>query len=258
MRFELDGITAGYGDSVVLRDVDLVVPSGTIVALLGPNGAGKTTMLRVASGLLRPRRGRIRIDGEDVTGAPAEQLAKRGICHVTEGRSVFPGMTVRENLRMFAGKGASAESEALDRAVSAFPKLGRRLSQVAGTMSGGEQQMLALSRAYAQRAPIVMLDEVSMGLAPIIVDEIFEFFHKLVAEGSSLLLVEQYVAKALDISTHVYLLARGRVVFRGEPAELAGTDRMDRYLGAETGHTTAAPEPPKRRRATKTQPAQAS
>jgi len=238
MRFELSGITAGYGDTVVLRDVDLVVPGGTIVALLGPNGAGKTTLLRVASGLLRPRKGEIAVDGEDFTGAHAEVLAKAGICHVTEGRSVFPGMTVRENLRMFGAKGQ--ESEAQERAVSAFPKLGQRLSQVAGTMSGGEQQMLALSRAYAQRAPIVMLDEVSMGLAPIVVDEIFEFFHRLVAEGSSLLLVEQYVAKALDIATNVYVLARGRVVFRGEPAELAGTDLMERYLGTETGHQGAA------------------
>jgi branched-chain amino acid transport system ATP-binding protein len=248
VRFELAGITAGYGDTITLREVDLVVPSGTIVALLGPNGAGKTTLLRVASGLLRPRAGQIRVDGEDLTGSPAERLARAGICHVTEGRSVFPGMSVRENLRMFAAKGAAAEAEALDRAVSAFPKLGQRLGQIAGTMSGGEQQMLALSRAYAQRAPVVMLDEVSMGLAPIVVDEIFEFFHRLVAEGSSLLLVEQYVAKALDIATHVYLLARGRVVFRGEPAELAGTDLMDRYLGAETGHGAGKPAPTPRRR----------
>jgi branched-chain amino acid transport system ATP-binding protein len=252
MRFELSGVTAGYGDSVVLRDVDLVVPGGTIVALLGPNGAGKTTLLRVASGLLRPRQGELAVDGEDLTGAPAERFARAGICHVTEGRSVFPGLTVRENLRMFGAKGQ--EGEAQERAVSAFPKLGQRLSQIAGTMSGGEQQMLALSRAYAQRAPIVMLDEVSMGLAPIIVDEIFTFFDRLVAEGSSLLLVEQYVAKALGIATNVYVLARGRVVFRGEPAELAGTDLMARYLGTETGHqgAVADAEPTPRRRPTST------
>jgi branched-chain amino acid transport system ATP-binding protein len=234
VRFELEGITAGYGDTITLRDVDLVVPAGTIVALLGPNGAGKTTLLRVASGLLRPRQGKIRIDGLDFTGAPAERFATAGICHVTEGRSVFPGLTVRENLRMFAAKGAAGEAEAMERAVSAFPKLGERLSQVAGTMSGGEQQMLALARAYAQRAPVVMLDEVSMGLAPIVVDAIFEFLHKLVAEGSSLLLVEQYVAKALDIASQVYLLSRGRVVFRGEPAELAGDDILSSFLGSES------------------------
>jgi branched-chain amino acid transport system ATP-binding protein len=238
MRFELSGITAGYGESIVLRDVDLVVPRGTIVALLGPNGAGKTTLLRVASGLLRPRRGDIRVDGVEYTGSAAERLAAAGVCHVTEGRSVFAGLTVRENLRMFGGKGN--EDEALERAVTAFPRLGQRLGQTAGTMSGGEQQMLALSRAYAQRAPLVMLDEVSMGLAPIIVDEIFEFFHRLVAEGSSLLLVEQYVAKALAIATNVYILARGRMVFRGEPSELAGTDLMTRYLGTETPHAGAA------------------
>ncbi|HVY10869.1 MAG TPA: ABC transporter ATP-binding protein [Mycobacteriales bacterium] len=234
MRFELEGVTAGYGDAIMLRDVDLVVPAGTIVALLGPNGAGKTTLLRVASGLLRPSQGRIRIDGDELAGRPAERFAQAGICHVTEGRSVFPGLTVRENLRMFAAKGTSAEAEALERAVAAFPKLGQRLSQVAGTMSGGEQQMLALSRAYVQRAPVVMLDEVSMGLAPIVVDAIFEFLQKLVAEGSSLLLVEQYVAKALDLATHVYLLSRGRIVFRGEPAELIGNDIMSSFMGSES------------------------
>jgi branched-chain amino acid transport system ATP-binding protein len=228
VRLELSGITAGYGNTVVLRDVDLVIPAGTIVALLGPNGAGKTTLLRVASGLLRPQHGEIRVDGQVMSPASAERLAAAGVCHVTEGRSIFPGMTVRENLRMFAAKGN--EGEALERAISAFPTLGQRLTQVAGTMSGGEQQMLALSRAYAQRAPLVMLDEVSIGLAPRVVDEIFQFLHRLVAEGSSLLLVEQYVAKALDLATTVYLLARGRVAFCGEPAELRGIDLMERYL----------------------------
>ena len=233
MRLELDGITAGYGDSIVLRDVDLVVPAGQVVALLGPNGAGKTTLLSVASGLLRPTAGRVVLDREEVTGQSPDNLVRRGLSHITEGRSIFPSLTVRDNLRIFSPPGG--EAEAFDRAVDAFPRLGERLSQIAGTMSGGEQQMLALARAYVRRAPVVLLDEVSMGLAPILVDEIFAFLRRLAAEGSSLLIVEQYVGKVLAQADFVYLLARGRIVFGGEPAELADSDIFARYLGAETG-----------------------
>jgi branched-chain amino acid transport system ATP-binding protein len=233
MRLELSGITAGYGDTTVLRDVSLVVPAGRVVALLGPNGAGKTTLLSVASGLLRPRDGQILLDGEDMTGAPPEARARVGVCHVTEGRSVFRGLTVRDNLRMFAHAGQ--EDEGVERAVSAFPKLGQRLDQLAGTMSGGEQQMLALARAYSRRPEVVLLDEVSMGLAPIIVDDIFEFLGRVAAEGTALLIVEQYVRKAMQLADYVYVLARGRIVLLGEPSELEGTDLFARYLGAETG-----------------------
>ena len=233
MRLELAGVTAGYGDATVLRDVSLVVPAGRVVALLGPNGAGKTTLLSVASGLLRPRGGRILLDGQDMTSAPPEARARAGLCHVTEGRSVFRGLTVRDNLRMFAHAGQ--EEEGIERAVSAFPKLGQRLNQLAGTMSGGEQQMVALARAYSRRPEVVLLDEVSMGLAPIIIDDIFEFLARVAAEGTALLIVEQYVRKALQLADYVYVLARGRIVLLGEPSELEGTDLFARYLGAETG-----------------------
>jgi len=233
MRLELRNVTAAYGDTVVLRDVSLVVPSGKVVALLGPNGAGKTTLLSVASGLLRARRGAVLVDDEDCTGAGPEERVGRGVCHITEGRSVFPGLTVADNLRMFAPRGGA--DNAVERAVSAFPRLGERLGQLAGTMSGGEQQMLALSRAYAQQAPLIMLDEVSTGLAPIIVDEIFEFLGRLAAEGHSLLIVEQYVAKALALADIVYVLARGRMVFAGQLAEAQDTDILAHYLGAATG-----------------------
>lgn len=233
MRLELDGLTVAYGDSVAVSDVSLVVPSGRVVALLGPNGAGKTTLLSAVSGLLRPRSGRVLLNGADVTGSSPDRLAHAGLCHITEGRAVFPGLTVADNLRMFAPK--VTETSGIERAVDAFPRLGERLGQLAGTLSGGEQQMLALGRAYAQRAPLVMLDEVSMGLAPIIVDEIFEFLDRLATEGHSLLIVEQYVAKALAFADLVYLLVRGRLVYAGEPAEIAGTDIFARYLGAETG-----------------------
>jgi branched-chain amino acid transport system ATP-binding protein len=224
-------VTAGYGESIALRDATLVVPDGRVVALLGPNGAGKTTLLSVASGALQPRAGSVRLAGEDVTGLSTDQRVRRGLCHITEGRSIFPGLTVRDNLRMFAGSGA--DESPIERAVDAFPILGERMSQTAGTMSGGQQQMLALARAYARRAPLVLLDEVSMGLAPIVVDEIFEFLARLASEGSSLLIVEQYVAKALALADLVYLLVRGRIAFCGEPAELTDSEIFSRYLGTE-------------------------
>jgi branched-chain amino acid transport system ATP-binding protein len=198
------------------------------VALIGPNGAGKTTLLRVASGLLAPRAGRLAVDGRDRTGASPEALSGQGICHVPEGRGVFPSLTVRDNLRLFGAPGT--ETDGIARAVEAFPRLGERLGQTSGTLSGGEQQMLALARAYLGRPRFVLLDEVSMGLAPKIVDEIFEFLGRLAATGTALLLVEQYVAKALALADHVYTLAKGRITVAGDPAELAGDDVFARYM----------------------------
>jgi branched-chain amino acid transport system ATP-binding protein len=231
MRLSLDRVTAAYGGAVALRDVSVIVPDGRVVALLGPNGAGKTTLLSVASGVLTPRSGTVQLDDEDVTGLSTDRRVAQGLCHITEGRSIYPGLTVRDNLRMFAGDGPSGE--ALDMAADAFPILGQRIAQVAGTMSGGQQQMLALARAYVRRAPLVLLDEVSMGLAPIVVDEIFDFLRRLAAEGSSLLLVEQYAAKALALADLVYVLVRGRIVFAGEPDELSGSEIFAKYLGTE-------------------------
>jgi branched-chain amino acid transport system ATP-binding protein len=229
VRLELRKITAGYGSSVVLRDLDLVAPEGRVVALLGPNGAGKTTTLGVASGLVSVSGGSVLLNGEDLTAVPIEQRADRGLCHVTEGRSIFRSLTVGENLRIFAPPGA--EDSGLAAAMEAFPRLGERLHQVAGTMSGGEQQMLALARAYISGASTVLLDEVSLGLAPIVVDHIFEFLRRLATEGRSLLLVEQYVTKALALADIVYVLARGRIVFAGEPGEVRGSNVFARYMG---------------------------
>jgi branched-chain amino acid transport system ATP-binding protein len=228
---ELDGISAGYGDTPVLRDVHLSVPAGAVVALLGANGAGKTTLLRVASGLLVPTAGHVRLDEQVVTGQAPAALAARGLCHVPEGRGVFPNLTVRENLVLFAVPGD--EEAGIDRAVTAFPRLGERLDQLAGTMSGGEQQMLALARAYVRQARIVLLDEVSMGLAPRVVDEIFLFLTRLASDGVALLLVEQFVTKALAVARYVSILKRGQIVFAGEPAELQDEDVFARYLGVE-------------------------
>lgn len=227
---ELRGIQAGYETGQVLRNVDLVVPDSSVVALIGPNGAGKTTLLRVASGLLRPSAGQLILDGVDVTGKRPEDLARRGICHVPEGRGVFPGLSVANNLRLQAS--ASGERAAMTRAAEAFPRLRERASQLAGTMSGGEQQMLALAHTYVSDPAVVLLDEVSMGLAPKIVAEIFEFLKLLAASGRSLLLVEQYVARALEFADYVYILNRGRVTFAGEPAELSQSAVAESYLGA--------------------------
>jgi branched-chain amino acid transport system ATP-binding protein len=231
--YAVRGITAGYGDGSVLQGVDLVVPPASVVALLGPNGAGKTTLLRVASGLLEPSAGEIIFEGRDVTGWSPERLAKLGICHIPEGRGIFRSLTVRENLRLQVDRGS--EDEAIARAVDALPRLGERLEQRAGTLSGGEQQMLALARAYVSNPKLVLLDEVSMGLAPRIVDDIFDFLRRLAAEGTALLLVEQYVHRALAQSDYVYLLNRGRVDFTGEPFELADGEVFRRYLGAGVG-----------------------
>ncbi|GAA0635996.1 ABC transporter ATP-binding protein [Sporichthya brevicatena] len=227
---ELRGIDAGYAGTPVLRGVDLQVPPSSVVALLGPNGAGKTTLLRVASGLLKPTAGRMTIDDQDVTGRSPHQLVARGVCHVPEGRGIFPTLTVRDNLVLQSVPGR--EDEALERAVSAFPRLGERMEQVARTMSGGEQQMLALARAYVQNPRFVLLDEVSMGLAPKVVDEIFDFLALLASSGASLLLVEQYVSRALQVADYVFLMNRGRVAFAGEPSELDTDLLAEQYVGA--------------------------
>jgi branched-chain amino acid transport system ATP-binding protein len=225
---ELRGVRAGYGNHNVLKNVSLAVPEGSVVALLGANGAGKTTLLRVASGLIKPAAGSLVIDGEDVTGLRPHRLVERGVCHVPEGRGVFGNLTVRENLRLQSRK---VDANTVERVIATFPSLGRRIDHLAGAMSGGEQQMLALARAYVQRPRVALLDEVSMGLAPIVVDEIFAFLRLLAQQGSSMLVVEQYVTRALDIADYVYLLNRGEVRFVGEPAELDGDAIFQEYLG---------------------------
>ena len=230
---DVEQVTAGYGDTVVLRDVSLSVTDSSVVALLGPNGAGKTTLLRTASGLIRPMGGTIRFDGEEVTGAAAHVMARKGLCHLPEGRGIFPSLSVRDNLILQSPKGE--EHASIERAVEAFPILGTRIQQTAGSLSGGEQQMLALVRAYVSHPKLVVVDEASLGLAPLIVDKIFEMLQQIVDTGTSLLLVEQYVTRALAIADRVYLLNRGRVVFSGPADQLAGDDVFERYLGIEVG-----------------------
>jgi branched-chain amino acid transport system ATP-binding protein len=232
---ELVQVTGGYGDTTVLRDVSVSIPDGSVVALLGPNGAGKTTSLRMASGLLRPRSGSIRLDGDDISKLGPYRRVARGICHIPEGRGIFPSLSVRENVVLYVRKGD--EKEAWERAVETFPVLGIRRRQIAGTLSGGEQQMLALVRAYVANPRIVLVDEASLGLAPLVVDDIFAFLEKLTREGASLLLVEQYVSRALALAQTVYLLCQGEIVYAGPAAELD----EERIFALYTGATTVEP-----------------
>jgi branched-chain amino acid transport system ATP-binding protein len=228
---ELSNITAGYGTTVVLRDVSVVVPEHSIVALLGPNGAGKTTLLRVASGLLRPSAGHVRISGASVTHQPAHRRTQRGLCLVPEGRGIFRSLSVADNLTLHTPPWV--EEDRVAKAVEAFPILGNRLKQTAGSLSGGEQQMLALARIYLAQPQVALLDEVSMGLAPIIVDQIFETLAMLAKSGIALLIVEQYVNRALEMCDHVYLINRGELSFSGVPADLDEAAVIQRYLGAD-------------------------
>jgi len=225
---ELRGVTAGFGELTVLRDVNVAVAQGQAVALLGPNGAGKTTMLRLAAGLLRPRAGAVLINGEDVTRRSSDQRARRGLCLIPEGRGIFRNLSVRDNLRLSV---PPWRSSGIDDALEAFPILRDRLGQAAGTLSGGEQQMLALARSYLAKPSVVLLDEISMGLAPRIVDQIFASLATLAATGIGLLLVEQYVERALEIVDRVYLLNRGRITHHGPATELTRDTILSHYMG---------------------------
>ena len=229
----LADVTAGYGRTTVLRDVTLAVPRGSVVALLGPNGAGKTTALRVAAGLLAPARGEVLVNGSPVTGRPAFKRAQRGLCLVPEGRGIFPNLTVRDNLRLQLPPWSPSHD--ITPALEAFPVLAERLGQRAGSLSGGQQQMLALSRCFLADPSVVLLDEVSMGLAPRVIDAIFEALLVLRSRGTAFLLVEQYVSRALAVADHVYLLGRGQVQFSGPPSELDEAELTRRYIAGATG-----------------------
>ena len=229
---ELKGVNASYGSTAVLRDVSLTVAPGSVTALIGPNGAGKTTSLRVASGLMRPSSGQVLLHGEDVTKRAAHRRAHGGLCHIPEGRGVYRNLTVKENLTMQAPKESMAES--IDQATATFPILGKRLSQKAGTLSGGEQQMLALSAAYLSRPSIVLVDEPSLGLAPIIVDVVFEFLQTLRESDIALLLVDQYALRTLAIADQAYVLRRGEIAYDGDAATLLNGNMFESYIGEGT------------------------
>jgi branched-chain amino acid transport system ATP-binding protein len=235
---ELRDVEAGYGGSTVLSNISLSVGQSSAVALLGANGAGKTTLLRVAAGLLRPRRGSVHVKGADVTRMRPHERARRGVCLIPEGRGIFRSLTVKENLELQVPKWAGPCDIAP--AIDAFPVLGARLHQVAASMSGGQQQMLSMARAYLARPDVVLLDEVSMGLAPLIVEQIFESLGVLATTGCALVIVEQYVTRALEMAETAYLLNKGALVYAGPAADL-DEDAMARgYLGAGTGPSPGA------------------
>jgi branched-chain amino acid transport system ATP-binding protein len=227
---ELRGVDAAYGRIQVLRGVDLQVPRGSVVALLGPNGAGKSTTLKVASGQLAPTAGCVHVGGVHVNGAAPDELARRGMCIVPEGRGVFPNLTVRENLQLTAYAGQHSEREIEQIAYERFPRLGERRAQLAGHLSGGEQQMLAMSRALASDPALLLLDELSMGLAPLIVEELYEVVGQLASDGLSVLVVEQFARTALAVADYGVVMVNGRVTAVGEPADLE--DQLSAaYLG---------------------------
>jgi branched-chain amino acid transport system ATP-binding protein len=207
------------------------VPTGGAVALLGPNGSGKTTVARVSSGLLTPTRGRLLVDGDDLTGQPPWAVARTGILHAPEGRSVFASLTVEENLVLaLGGAGPKAEiSDGLDRAFALFPRLGERRTQVAGTLSGGEQRMLSLARVLARPPRLLIVDELSLGLAPIVVEEVYATLGRIRDEGTALLIIEQHVHHALELADEAVLLHQGRVAFRGPTDDL--DERADLLSG---------------------------
>lgn len=227
---ELRDVRAGYGSIDVLHGVNLSVRAGEVVALLGPNGAGKSTTIKVISGLLRPSAGQLIVAGRDVTGASAGALARAGLCTIPEGRGIFPNLTVRENLLMatFAGHKLSDIEEST---YSRFPRLGERRTQLAGTMSGGEQQMLSLARALATKPAILLLDELSMGLAPIIVAELYNQVAAIAAEGVSVLVVEQFARTVLGVADSAVLLAHGSVRMSGKASEIGDDVLAGAYLG---------------------------
>jgi branched-chain amino acid transport system ATP-binding protein len=230
---DIHDLHVAYGEIPALKGVSLGVATGEIVALLGNNGAGKTTTLRTVSGLLAPSGGEILLDGQSLRGLPPHLIVRRGIAHVPEGRRIFNRLTVRENLEMGAYTRADAAiGTDLDQVFSLFPRLGERRAQVAGTLSGGEQQMLAIGRALMGHPRLLLLDEPSMGLAPVLVEQIFDTVRSINRLGTTILLVEQNAALALEVAQRAYVLETGSIALAGAAADLVRNEDVRRaYLG---------------------------
>ena len=235
----VENLHAGYGTSEVLLGTSLEVKQGTVVALIGANGAGKTTTMRAISGMLKPTKGRVLLDGKPVQGLDASRIARLGLAHAPEGRKVFGPLSVEDNLLLgaytrlprFFGFRSKAADE-LERVYALFPRLRERYKQAAGTLSGGEQQMLAIGRALMARPKVMLLDEPSMGLAPVIVQEVFNTIRRLKEAGITLLLVEQFAKSALEVADYAYVMERGCIAVEGTPAELHKNERvLAAYLG---------------------------
>jgi branched-chain amino acid transport system ATP-binding protein len=232
---EVEGVDVFYGPIQALRDLSLRVDEGEMVALLGANGAGKTTTLRTISGLLSPARGTVRVGGDDATGLPAHRVVTLGVAHMPEGRELFPELSVLDNLRLGhwpARKDRAGEARVVEQVMDLFPRLRERASQAAGTLSGGEQQMLTAARALMSEPRLLLVDELSLGLAPIVVEQLFEALGAVNRAGTAVLLVEQFVHLALRYTSRAYVMARGAVVLEGASGDLvANPDLMTAYLG---------------------------
>jgi branched-chain amino acid transport system ATP-binding protein len=226
---ELRDLHAAYGRIEVLHGVELIVPEASVFALLGPNGAGKTTTLKTIDGRLRPSRGCVHVAATHVNGASTDALARAGVISIPEGRGIFPNLTVAENLRLMTYAGASADAVE-EISYARFPILGERRKQLAGTMSGGQQQMLAMARALTSEPSLLLVDELSMGLAPLIVAELYDVLAQLAADGVAILLVEQFARTALAIADYAAIMVQGRVQHVGQPADLADVV-ADVYMG---------------------------
>ena len=234
---DVRALDVGYGSVRVLEGIDLRVAPGETVALLGTNGAGKSTLLRAISGVLKPAKGTVAFDGEDITGLPSAEMVRRGIVQMAGGRATFPGLSIEENLRVGATVVPRAErNRRIDEALSLFPWLERRRAQQAGSLSGGEQQMLGLARALIPKPRLLMIDELSLGLAPVIVTQLLDVIDRLRRDGLTVLLVEQHVDLALDFADRAYFLERGRVRFEGPSDRLRGNRELLRavLLSSET------------------------
>jgi len=230
----IEGLTVGFKNVIAVKGIDVAVAPGQVVCLIGANGAGKTTTMRAVSGLVRPRAGRVLFDGQDITGRSAHAIAAAGLRQVPEGRQVFADLTVADNLALGAYLSPSRAESARrrDAVLARFPRLRERLAQLAGSMSGGEQQMLAFGRALMGAPRLLLLDEPSMGLAPLFVEEIFSAIAELKREGTTILLVEQNASAALDVADYAYVIETGRIVLQGDAASIAADQAVAAaYLG---------------------------
>ncbi|MGP1396249.1 MAG: ABC transporter ATP-binding protein [Inquilinaceae bacterium] len=230
---EVEGLRAGYGAVEILRGIDMRVAAGEVVAVLGSNGVGKTTLNTVLSGLNRPTAGRVHFAGETLTGAPPDRIVAAGLIQVPEGRRIFPNLTVRENLELGSyRRGRANRARNLDRVLSIYPRLAERIGQRAGTLSGGEQQMLAIGRGLMAEPLLLILDEPSLGLSPLLVEEMFALIRRIGADGVTILLVEQNVVQSLELADRAYIMENGRFALSGTPAELLeNADLRRTYLG---------------------------
>lgn len=231
---QIENLVAGYEQSQVLHAVSLTIPASSVVALVGPNGAGKSTLLKTISGVIRPYSGSVSFFGTEISKLTPNRRSRQGLCHIPEGHAIYRQLTVRENLLMQSRRGE--ERDTVDRAVAAFPRLGERMKQQAGTLSGGEQQMLAMVRAYIDGQRLILVDEPSLGLAPLLVEEVFAFLERIRSErDAAVLIVDQFVDRVLEMAQFAYVMRRGEIIASGTADEMRKTDIFSHYVDGARG-----------------------